>query len=394
MGWHESGGRSKGDRPVVNLSRAPLEIPTRSSLISQTADAIRQGIREGVWTDFLPGERGLCDHLKVSRPTLRAAFEVLQREGVVSVSHGRRRKILKGTGVHRSETNRVCVLSEIPLHRMPPVSLFYLNELRRHLQDTHLQMDVLSPPGLERRRDPDALLDKLVRDHPGACWLLTVTNREVQEWFLRNGVPSLVAGTCYEGVNLPSFDIDYQAVCRHAAGAFVRRGHRRVLMVVPDRATPARDASEAGFQEGMTVSNEPGVRSQVLRHDGTCEDICRKLGVHLRQPEAPTGILVCKPLNVLTVFTYLQRSGFRMPENISLVSRDSDTYLEHLTPRLTRYSFRRRNFGSRLSRMVLQLAQSGALPYRPYRFIPGLEDGETLGEAPRSAGYDAIGRST
>ncbi len=350
-------------------------------MISQSAEALRQGIREGVWADFLPGERALCDHLQVSRPTLRFALEILQREGVIAVSHGRRRRILEGPAVHRSETNRVCVLSEIPLHRMPPVSLFYLNELRRHLQDTHLELDILSPPGLDRRRDPGRLLDELVRTHPGACWLLTVTNREVQEWFQRHGPPALVAGTCYEGIRLPAFDIDYRAVCRHAAGAFLRRGHRRVLMVVPDRTTPAGQASEAGFEEGMRASRESGVLGPVLRHDGTPEDICRKFGALLERPGAPTGILVSKPLNVLTVFTLLLRSGYRMPGDVSLVSRDSDTFLDHLTPRLARYSFRRRNFGSRLSRLVLQLAKNGTLPYRSYRFIPGLEEGETLGEA-------------
>ncbi len=264
---------------------------------------------------------------------------------------------------------------------MPPVSLFYLNELHRHLQDTDLQMDVLSPPGLTRKKDPAALLDKLVRDHPGACWVLTVTNRAVQEWFMRNGVPSLVAGSCYEGITLPSFDIDYQAVCRHAAGLFVSRGHRRVAMVLPDKPTPAGEASESGFEEGMAMSNESGVQGLVLRHDGTCWDLCQKLSALLERPEAPTGILACKPLNVLTVLTLLQRSGYRLPEDISLVSRDSDTYLGYLTPNVTRYSIRRRNFGSRLSRLVLQLAQTGALPYRPCRFIPGLEEGETLGEA-------------
>ena len=63
----------------------------RKSLVSQTADVLRQDLQHGLWPGRLPGELELCQRLQISRTTLRAALEVLTREGLLSSSQGRRR---------------------------------------------------------------------------------------------------------------------------------------------------------------------------------------------------------------------------------------------------------------------------------------------------------------
>ena len=61
------------------MCASSMKIPVRQSLIAQAAEAIRQGIREGLWRDHLPGERQLPARLTVSRPTLRLALDVLRK---------------------------------------------------------------------------------------------------------------------------------------------------------------------------------------------------------------------------------------------------------------------------------------------------------------------------
>ena len=69
-------------------------LPQRPSLVALTLEAMRAGLRTGLWRDHLPGERDLCERFQVSRPTVRAALAQLQREGLLELTHGQRRRIL------------------------------------------------------------------------------------------------------------------------------------------------------------------------------------------------------------------------------------------------------------------------------------------------------------
>ena len=62
-----------------------LNMPQRQTLTRQTVDALREGMANGIWKGFLPGERELCSFLQISRPTLRAALEIVEREGLIAV---------------------------------------------------------------------------------------------------------------------------------------------------------------------------------------------------------------------------------------------------------------------------------------------------------------------
>lgn len=68
--------------------------PTRSSLAARVAEVLRKDLRVGRWRQWLPSEIELRAHLKVSRNTVRAALQALQREGLVTASQGKRRRIL------------------------------------------------------------------------------------------------------------------------------------------------------------------------------------------------------------------------------------------------------------------------------------------------------------
>src|SRR5262245_37923209 len=75
------------------LRQRMTEIPQRASLANQVAEVLRRDLRGGAWDEFLPGENDLCDRFQVSRVTMRAALDVLRREGLIEVSQGRRRRI-------------------------------------------------------------------------------------------------------------------------------------------------------------------------------------------------------------------------------------------------------------------------------------------------------------
>ncbi|KAB2371135.1 GntR family transcriptional regulator [Actinomadura montaniterrae] len=70
--------------------------PTRTS---ETASAIREGIRSGEWAigARLPGELALAERFGVARITVRRAFDLLESEGLIGRVPGIGRTVLRGS---------------------------------------------------------------------------------------------------------------------------------------------------------------------------------------------------------------------------------------------------------------------------------------------------------
>ncbi len=354
------------------------EIPQRNSLVIQTVEILRERIDHREWSSFLPGERSLSESLQISRPTLRLALEVLETEGRIRTERGKRRMIVQRPKVAVSaHPAMVGLVSEDPPHLMAPTTIFYLNELRRHLQEAGLQLHVFANRKIASRNPQKALASFLEEAHV-SCWVLIAVNEQVQRWFAEKHLPAIVAGSEYPGIRLPSLDLNYAAVCRHAAGVFLRHGHRRLAILSPDSGIQGDRTSEESFLSA--VGADPGLEASGLafRHDGTRETIVRLLNRVFARKQPPTALLVCRPLHVLTVVTALLNRGLTIPGDFSLISRDNDTYLNCLHPDIARYTFRRRDFAQRLARLVIQLATTGSLPKREHRLIPQFHLGATV----------------
>ena len=90
-------------------------------------------------------------------------------------------------------------------------------------------------------------------------------------------------------------------------------------------------------------------------------------------------LLVAGAPYVVSVLTVLGRAGIRVPDGMSVVSRDHEPYLDYLVPELTRYRVLPAQFSRRLSRAVLALAQGGSVPLRSRLLLPQFVPGGTLG---------------
>ena len=360
---------------VSSLDQLMKKLPRRISLVAETAAVLRNEIESGRWKTFLPGERELCSRLRVSRPTLRAALEILHKEGRLIVAHGRSTQICRtknfvSTG---DATNRVGLLTPIPLHQMPPFVMFWIDELRERLAENGLELHVQINSNSQSPR-PEKILKRLVAENPSAVWLLFLSTEPMQRWFAEHNFPCVIAGSCFPGTQFPSVDIDYRAASQHAARLLAAKGHQRIAVLLPDTKTAGDQASETGFLEG---ANEQ-VRARAVRHNETIKGICEKLDGLLKGDQPTTALLVARSANALTALTYLQRRGLRFPQDMALISRDDDDFLNSVVPKITRYACDPKMFARKISKLVLQLAREGSAPKRQILLMPDLVRGETV----------------
>ncbi|HPA17729.1 MAG TPA: substrate-binding domain-containing protein [Verrucomicrobiae bacterium] len=353
-----------------------LVIPDRVPLAARAAVALRAALRRGEWEGWLPGERALSERLGVSRPTLRAALAELWRQGWVDVAQGRRRRILRGGG--GSVRRRVvALLAPVPLEDLPAQVIFWIDRLRERLEADGWQMETHCDRACYSGRPERALELRVISANAGV-WLLLRTTGRAQQWFVRRGVPCVLSGTCHEGIDLPAVDADLRAVCRHAAGLLLGRGHRRIALLMHQGGQAGDAASEVGFMEAFGGVRHAGAEAAVVRHDGSNVGVRKCLERLLRHGDRPTALIVARSAPALLVLTHLQRLGFRVPRDVSLIARDDDHFLEDTSPEMTRYRYDPMLHARRLFRMVIESAGGAPRPRQAYG-MARLIEGETLG---------------
>jgi DNA-binding LacI/PurR family transcriptional regulator len=352
-----------------------LQPPRRFALADLTAQSLRAALRAGQWQGFLPGERELSARLQVSRSTLRAALEELQREGLLEVDARQRRRIrLRQEEAPAAHSRVIAVLSARPLLEMTTASVVMVDELREKLAQAGFRLVIHVQPSCFSAQ-PARALEALTERVPAAAWLLFGSLEPMQRWFVRRALPCLVVGSCVDGMDLPSVDADHRATCRHAGLLLRRKGHRQIALVRPEGDYGGDLDSECGLREAFTGTGAPALR--VLRHNGSAAHLVARLDAVLKGPNAPTAFVVARAVHALTVVMHLQRLGKRLPQEVMVISRDDESFLQHAVPRITRYSTQPEVFARRVSQAVRRIAEGGALPRRALRLMPAWIPGET-----------------
>jgi LacI family transcriptional regulator len=355
-------------------------IPQRLSLVGQTVACIQAAIAQGRWQDWLPAERALCDTLQVSRSTLRRALAQLKRDGAIRAEHGAGNRIVRKGGRPRGRlrSRDVALLVPEPIERLRPTQTLWIDDLRAMLSERGCQLHVVH--GRQYfRSTPGPALEKLVRQHPHGCWILMLANVACQQWFARQGLPCVIAGTRHAGVDLPFRDLDHRAACRHAAGVLLALGHRRLAFIAQKSPFAGDIESEAGFLDGVRSSRHADTTAALCRHDATATSITQALKRLMTAPEQPTALVVPNAYHCLAVVSGLGRLGWRVPEQVSVISRDEDPFLAFLVPEVARYVVSPQALARSLLHPVLELLVGGAPTKRSAWLMPRFVRGASIG---------------
>lgn len=350
------------------------KLPRRASLVAQTKEILREMIANGTWDRWLPGEVELSQRLGVSRMTLRAALAELERARWVRAGQGKRRELTKKAQrrvTPGTENRSVVLISPVALHHLPTPTIYWIDELREHMDAAGWPLEVRESAAAYRAR-PGHALDELAGRLKPAGWVLYRSTPGMQKWFSEKGHLAVVAGSTHPEIGLPAVDKDYRACCRHAAGKFRAAGHQHLAVVRPESSLAGDMDSVAGFQEGVGANVVEAV------HDGTVRGIARSLERLFAAHPQITGLFVFHAAHLLTVFGWLQRRGTRVPDDVSLICRDDEPFLASMLPCPARYSLSPALYARKISRLVADLVTGSVLLPRQYRIMPAFECGETL----------------
>lgn len=355
-----------------------LELLNRTPLSVQVADVIRKVLQQGRWRDCLPSERQLSEQFRVSRPTIRTALQILAREGLLAIRQGRLSRPLRiGKSRAPNEKRLIGIITQEPSLNLERMTFEAISLLRVHLAEHGFTTEfLLCPPsgvGAQVRA-----VENFVRHNQVFCCLLISVNKDLQKWFASRATPALVLGSCHDGIALPSLDIDYRSVCRHAAGVFLGKGHRHLALVVGNSSYAGDLASEEGFCEGVKQHTGPdSARATIVRHNGSATNFTAKLDALFDSDTPPTALLVASVCMAVAVNIYLLRRGLAVPAAVSLIARDQDPLFESVDPPISHYRCEGIAYEQRLSRLMSKLVSDGYLTPTPTLLLPTFFPGGT-----------------
>lgn len=349
------------------------------SLSVQVAQVISSQIAAGRWVDWLPGERTLVTELTVSRKTVRKALALLEHDGVIVAEVGRGHRIIAaGVASGEVEDESVGLLLPESVEVMRTFTNLWINELRIFLAAHDLKLRVFSGHKYYSK-SPSRALERICQQSPQKAWILSHSTEAMQRWFERRALPTVVAGSIHGSVKLPSVDLDYQAVCRHAAGSMLRAGHRRLAIVVgqPERAGDRE--SITGFESAVDSQRHPDATVKVFRHNCSPSGVNRAVQRMLRTVTPPTAILVANSAHYLAIHTGLAAQGKSIPDDVSLMSRDDDPYLAYVYPEPTRYGCPPAQMARMIGRAVLRIGSEQVMDTRAATLMPDMIKGASFG---------------
>lgn len=362
------------------MSRSETIFQSRAD---QAANYLRRKLKTGDWQDRLPSERALAEKLAISRRSVREALHQLEGEGFFR-ERSRQGVWLAPYKERKSAAHSVGVIYH---YRTRPSSLVsgknlqILEIMQRIFEGRNIRMEIHRIAYPHTGGIPENF-KKLFRDYPHDCWVLNAPTISMQIWCRQQGIPALVAGIGHESDGLPDVGVNHFALCRHAVGEMARRGHRRLALILPKEERGEDVFSREGFAAGLRDFSNTGVSGHCFSHDQSQSGVCRLADRLLGMTPKPTAWLICRQGHFITLMSHLMHKGIKIPGKISLVSRDSEAFIDDLIPSPTRYEYNPEILARQYAQLAIRI-MNGQRSLGKHRYIiPTFIPGETLEPAP------------
>ncbi len=297
------------------------------SAVEQVADCLRDEMLRGRWKDFLPGVDTMAEELGVSRKTVEASMQQLEREGWLVSQGPRRKRRIELQADLNPPSLRVAILADETTTRRPR----YIVEAMHELLDAGHTASFVPGNMTELGKDP-VRIARMVEKNPADAWVVMTGPRDVLEWFCNLDKPALAVFGRLHGLPIAGVGPDKAAAYASAARALMTLGHRRIVLLarrmsrVPDPGEP-----EKAFLNELDAHSIPSGSYNLPDWEETIDGLHTRLD-SLFRVTPPTALIVDEAPLFAAVQQFLAQRKILVPQDISLICTDTDATFSWCNP--------------------------------------------------------------
>ncbi|MFM2171257.1 MAG: hypothetical protein RI957_1486 [Verrucomicrobiota bacterium] len=290
------------------------------SASQQLAAYLKEEIRSRRWTDTMPGESWIMNHLHVGRDIVRAAMAQLEEERVlICDGQGRRRRIIMREDAFAIRKMRVRIFPYEKQDRGDIDSSSLLAELLEAGMDADFAEKSLKELGMQVDR-----VARYVNHNPADAWIVSAASREVLAWFAAQTFPALAMYGRHKDLPIAAAFPMMISGQTAAVQRLIELGHKRIVMITrEERRKPELSHPEQVFIDQLEAASITSGGYNLPDWEETREGLGRLLD-ELWRFSPPTAILFQEAQLFIAARTHLADRGIIAPRDVSLVVSDHD----------------------------------------------------------------------
>lgn len=320
----------------------------RATATDRAAERLERDILAGRYAGDggrFPSERDLAASLRLSRMTVRAALDRLERRGLIERRQGAG-TVARAPG--GPETRPVALLLREP-HK---TSSHYINELVR---GAGAQLESAGSSLMITSARPGTWDAAYVARLGGVLVIPTLVEPAEIEALQEARLPHVVVGD--SDLPGPAVRMDVAAAAAELTRALLRRGHRRFAMISGHGEHGdglRRDAMLAALLAAGAGDDVPDVQTNYdpARAQRAAEEL-------LSLSPRPTAVLAFDDDLAMHAVAAAQRRGLRVPTDVSVVGFNDAPFAEMMSPPLTTVRLPIVEAGAAAAKLIASLARGG-----------------------------------
>lgn len=252
---------------------------------------------------------------------------------------------------------------------------FFFYEFMRGVmaQLTRAGYDLLMAGGNNEREELETVT-RLVRGGriDGLLLLYSRASDPVISLLRKEDVPFLLVGRSLDYDDVPSVDNDNVQAAYDATKHLISQGQRRIGFVSGPAHLAMTQDRLAGYTKALGEAGLPFKQGWVVEGEFLLESGYRAMASIMNQPEPPTALVVIDDFVAFGVLKGLTELGYRIPEDVAIVSFNNIALSELTMPPITSVDIGTYQLGYTASQMLISTIQQDPVQQRqliPHRLV-------------------------